>query len=83
MGFSLILHGSVPKDEIMGVLIGHVWYFFSDVYPPLHGGSRPLDPPMWWRRLFEGRPAREDTGAIGVNHEIAVAGAEVAPPEVR
>ncbi|KAJ9155785.1 Derlin [Coniochaeta hoffmannii] len=83
MGFSLVLHGTVPKDEIMGVLIGHVWYFFSDVYPPLHGGSRPLDPPMWWRRLFEGRPAREDTGAIGVNHEIAVAGAEVAPPEVR
>lgn len=80
MGFTLILHGTVPKDEIMGVVIGHIWYFFSDVYPPLHGGSRPLDPPMFWRRLFEGR--REDSDANGINHEIAVAGVEVAP-EVR
>lgn len=52
MGVSLVLHGTVPRDEIMGVVIGHIWYFFNDVYPPLYGGSRPLDPPMWWRRLF-------------------------------
>jgi Derlin-2/3 len=77
MGFSLVVHGTVPKDEIMGVVIGHVWYFFSDVYPPLHGGSRPFDPPMWWRRIFDGRP-REDTADV-INNEIAVAAA----PEVR
>lgn len=23
MGFSLLLHGSIPKDEIMGVIVGH------------------------------------------------------------
>jgi len=76
MGFSLVLHGTVPKDEMMGVVIGHVYYFFSDVYPPLHGGSRPMDPPGWWRRIFEGRP-REET-ADHINNEIAVAAA----PEV-
>ncbi|KAH6724771.1 Der1-like family-domain-containing protein [Leptodontidium sp. MPI-SDFR-AT-0119] len=79
MLFSLLVHGTIPKDEIMGVVIGHVWYFFNDVYPPLHGGSRPFDPPMFWRRLFEGRP-REET-ADGINNEIAVAAAPV--PEVR
>lgn len=80
MGFSLILHGTIPKDEIMGVVIGHVWYFFSDVYPPLHNGSRPFDPPMWWRRLFERRPTREDpTGEV--NNEFAAAAAPA--PEVR
>jgi len=52
MGISFVIHGTVPKDELMGVLIGHIWYFFNDVYPPLHGGSRPLDPPRWWCRLF-------------------------------
>jgi Derlin-2/3 len=77
MGFSLVVHGNIPKDEIMGVVIGHVWYFFSDVYPPLHNGSRPFDPPMWWRRIFEGRPREETADAI--NNEIAVAAA----PEVR
>lgn len=78
MAFSLVMHGVVPKDEIMGVLIGHVWYFFSDVYPPLHNGQRPFDPPMWWRRLFERWPA-EDT-ADGFNNEMVVAGGpELAP----
>ncbi len=93
MAFSLVLHGTVPKDEICGVIVGHgtsvslklsaavlmfaVWYFFSDVYPSLHNGQRPLDPPGWWRRIFEARPA--DTGAQPINNEIAAAAA----PEVR
>ena len=97
MAFSLVLHGTVPKDEICGVIVGHseyplrdvstrnsvadvfvlVWYFFSDVYPSLHGGQRPLDPPQFWRNLFERPPA--DTGAVPINNEIAAAAA----PEVR
>ncbi len=77
MGFSLVVHGMIPKDEIMGVVIGHVWYYFSDIYPPLHQGSKPFDPPMWFRRIFEGRPRDESADAI--NNEIAVAAA----PEVR
>lgn len=82
MGFSLMVHGNVPKDEIMGVVIGHVWYFFNDVYPPLHNGSRPLDPPGWWRRIFEGR--LPDDSVNGINNDIAVVGGarDVAPPEL-
>lgn len=57
----------------MGVVIGHVWYFFTDVYPPLHNGSRPLDPPTWWRRLFEARNQNESDN--GINNDIMVAGA--------
>lgn len=84
MAFSLVLHGTIPKDEIMGVVIGHVWYFFTDVYPPLHNGSRPLDPPMWWRRLFERRPdpTHNDT-ANGINNEILAMGAPDVAAEVR
>ncbi|KAH7349549.1 derlin-2 [Plectosphaerella cucumerina] len=80
MGFSLILHGTVPKDEIMGVVIGHIWYFFTDVYPPLHNGSRPLDPPAWWRRLFERRPepGPEETANAINNEIIALGGPELA-----
>lgn len=76
------MHGTVPRDEIMGVVIGHVWYFFSDVYPPLHNGSRPLDPPFWWRRMFERRPAIET--AEDINNDALVAGPrEVGAPEVQ
>jgi Derlin-2/3 len=57
-----------------------VWYFFNDVYPPLHNGSRPLDPPNWWIRLFEERrddedvDEVEDTNAAAVDNDIAAAG---------
>jgi Derlin-2/3 len=74
MGFSLVLHGTIPKDEIMGVLIGHVWYFFNDVYPPLHNGSQPLGPPGWWHSLFGDRPEADDS-ADRANDEV-VAGEE-------
>lgn len=53
MAFSLMMHGNVPKDEICGVVVGHVWFFFADVYPPLHNGVRPLDAPQWWVKLFD------------------------------
>lgn len=33
-----------------------MWYFFTDVYPPLNNGHSPLDPPAWWIRIFEGPP---------------------------
>ena len=59
MGFGLVVHGTVPKDELIGVLIGHVWYFFNDVYPPLHAGAMPLAPPAWWNRLWEGTRDQE------------------------
>lgn len=83
MAFSLALHGTIPKDEIMGVVIGHVWYYFNDVFPPLHGGSRPFDPPMWWCRLFgEAAPRNDATDAT--NNVVAVAGVRANPaPEVR
>lgn len=78
MAFSVVVHGIVPKDEICGVVVGHIWYFFNDVYPSLHGGHRPLDAPMWWRRLFETDPQGTDD-ATNVNGDFAAAAA----PEVR
>ena len=54
-----------------------VWYFFNDVYPSLHDGHRPFDPPAWWRRIFEGRPV--DSDAAPIVNDLAAAGA----PEVR
>ena len=102
MAFSLVIHSTVPKDEICGIVVGHskramksesnngmqerimlipiytVYYFFSDVYPPLHDGHRPLDPPAWWTRLFEGRPA-ETEPATPVNNDFVA----TAAPEVR
>lgn len=80
MAFSLVVHGTIPKDEICGVVVGHIWYYFTDVYPSLYGGVRPLDPPAWWRRLFETNTRNQRaTDAAHINNDIAA----VAAREVR
>ena len=81
LGFSVVMHGTIPKDEMCGIVVGHststsllhpnliltlaVWYYFNDIFPPLHNGRSPLDPPAWWIRLFDGAPApvEEDEAA--------------------
>lgn len=79
MAFNMFMHGSVPKDEILGVVVGHTYYYFADVWPGLYEGQRPMDPPEWWVRLFEGR--RPETAAQNIHGDMAVAAAR--PPEVR
>jgi Derlin-2/3 len=75
MAFSLVMHGSIPRDEMLGVVVGHVWYFFADVWPGVHGGgSRPMDPPSWWVRLWEGR-RDDESGARVVDGDVAAAAA--------
>lgn len=40
-----------------------------------------MDPPRWWRRLFEGR--RREDSADGVNNDFMVAGPiDVVAPEL-
>jgi len=61
-----------------------VWYFFNDIYPSTHGGSRPMDPPQWWIRLFERGaalppPADSDVHTAAINREVAAP----AVPDVR
>lgn len=64
IGFSFVMHGHVPKDEICGIVVGHVWYFFNDVFPPMFGGKKPFDPPGWWVRLFERRVEQQDEDGV-------------------
>ena len=79
IGFSLLMHGSMPKDEICGIIVGHIYYFFNDVYPPMNNGSRPLDPPQWWQRLFEARRVEEPSEP----EDVRIAGRDLAAaPEV-
>jgi Derlin-2/3 len=72
MAFSLVMHGSVPRDEILGVVVGHVWYFFADVWPGLYEGQRPMEPPGWWVRVWERRRG-EESAARGVERDVAAA----------
>jgi Derlin-2/3 len=60
IAFSVVMHGAVPKDDLMGIVVGHLYYFFADVFPAIRPGSRPMDPPRWWIVLFNGRDEQPD-----------------------
>lgn len=83
IGISLAMHGQIPKDELCGALVGHVYYFLEDVFPPMYNGFKPLDPPRIWKRMFEARPRIEDVGedneGTGAEVHWPQAGAAAAP----
>lgn len=45
--FSLCLGGQMPTGDILGVLVGHIYYFFEDVWPrdPMSQGKKWLATP--------------------------------------
>ncbi|KAI9307080.1 derlin-3-like protein [Cunninghamella echinulata] len=45
--FSLVLGGHIPTGDILGIIVGHIYYFLEDVWPrdPASGGKRYLSTP--------------------------------------
>jgi len=81
LGFSLLLGNSVSVD-LLGMAVGHIYYFLEDVFPNQPGGKRLLQTPLMLRTLFDGepedpnynplpeeRPGGFDWGAAGENAE--------------
>lgn len=82
MIFSYVIHSTIPKDEILGVIVGHVFWFLEDVFPGMYGGQRPMDPPGWWKWIFEGRARNDRTENARLDHEVAAA-IQALPRDVR
>jgi Derlin-2/3 len=49
--FTLLL-GASPKANLLGIVVGHVYYFLEDVYPLMPGGRRYCEAPYLLRMLF-------------------------------
>ncbi|XP_045174021.1 derlin-2-like [Mercenaria mercenaria] len=56
LGFSLLLGNSVIVD-LMGIAVGHIYYFLEDVFPQQPGGFKILRTPGFLKTIFD---ARED-----------------------
>jgi hypothetical protein len=60
IGFSLLLHGVWPAGDLVGLVVGHIYYFLDDVWPRggRFGGElvrpRYLRAPQVIKDLFEG-----------------------------
>jgi len=52
LGFSVLL-GNSPSVDVMGIAVGHLYFFLDDVFPHTRGGRgcRPLRSPAWLLRL--------------------------------
>ncbi|XP_071386298.1 derlin-3 isoform X2 [Centroberyx affinis] len=58
MGFSLLLGNSIVVD-LLGIGVGHIYYFLEDVFPNQPGGRKLLTTPELLRAIFD-RPEEPD-----------------------
>jgi Derlin-2/3 len=49
IGFNLILNSTIPWGDVLGFIVGHLYYYLEDVYPrlPSSNSYRPLKTPSW------------------------------------
>ncbi|KAK3825586.1 MAG: Derlin [Benniella sp.] len=49
LGFTLLLNSHFPKGDLMGIAVGHIYYFLEDVWPKeqASGGRRYLQTPSF------------------------------------
>ncbi|KAI8143063.1 Der1-like family-domain-containing protein [Fennellomyces sp. T-0311] len=62
--FSLLLSGQLPMGDLLGIAVGHIYYFFEDIWPrdPASHGRRWLETPRLIRWLIDpNRQAEEGT----------------------
>jgi len=52
LGFSVILGNTIWID-LMGMAVGHIYYFLEDVFPNQRGGFKMLKTPRFLQRIFD------------------------------
>lgn len=62
LAFSLVINGHIPMGDILGIAVGHVYYFLEDVWPrePHSGGTRYLQTPRLLKWLIESNTPNDD-----------------------
>lgn len=81
MLFSAVMKSSgSPKGELIGIFVGHVYFFLEDIYPSIaKNGSRPLAPPWLWFRRTEQQQEGQEQVQEAREEQVAVAAQPPAP----
>eukprot|EP00866_Antonospora_locustae_P001892 jgi/Antlo1/1892/63 len=68
--FSLVNERKILKNEVLGIFVGHVYYFFKFVFPRF--GCDPLRTPVFFQKLFgEYNPNKDASSSSATNMEIS------------
>jgi len=72
LGFSVLL-GNSPTIDLMGIVVGHTYFFLEDVYPytPAGRGRKPLRTPGLLQRLVGAVPSEPAVDAAAPRVEVA------------
>ena len=54
LGFSFAISNTIPINDFLGIVIGHIYYFLQDVYPK-NTGRYILKTPFLLKRLVDGQ----------------------------
>lgn len=63
LGFSVLLGNAISVD-LVGMAIGHIYFFLEDVLPRQRGGEKLLKAPRFLRKLLDGLPDEPDYGPL-------------------
>lgn len=72
LGLSVLL-GNSPTIDLMGIFVGHTYYFLEDVYPnmPAGAGKKPLRAPYVLQRLVGETEAMQPVQTVAPRVEMA------------
>ncbi|KAI5644258.1 der1-like family domain-containing protein [Phthorimaea operculella] len=59
LGFSVLLGNSISVD-LVGMAIGHIYFFMEDILPNQRGGQRLLKTPQFLKKLLDPAPEEPD-----------------------
>ncbi len=59
LAFSYLVSGTLPIDNLLGIAVGHTYYYLVDVYPRLYNRPPPLQTPAFLGALLNPPPYEE------------------------
>jgi Derlin-2/3 len=75
-GFMLLAKKSILIEDVLGIIVGHLFYYFKDVYP--RWGYDVLRTPCWLKKLFE-----EHSPECKACRGVAGSGVRIGPAKAR
>lgn len=70
LGFSLLLGNSVSVD-LLGMAVGHIYYFLEDVFPNQHGGMKLIQTPMILK-VWSKKRSNNNTNIINLLFKVLI-----------